>query len=1187
MKNKSGCSCIQRGVFLCPSILALLVILFSNISGFVYPQPDVKVFFEKINPKRSGIKFRNTLRETDSENMLSFINFYTGSGIGIIDVNNDGLQDIFFAGNLVTSRLYLNKGGFIFQDITSKSGIQTDRWITGVSIVDINQDGFDDIYLSVSGSLESKNKGNILFLNNGDNTFTERAAEYHLNVKVQTTHTSFFDYDRDGDLDAFLATNPTDFKLNSTEALQKPKIHGEAQGSDILLRNDGNGKFTDVSKESGILIEGYSLGVNTSDFNHDGWLDIYVSNDYLSNDILYINNGDGTFTNKLDEFFNYTSFASMGNDAGDINNDGLIDLITLDMLPESSYRQKVIVGTRSYDSFIFTVGLGYMPQYSRNMLQLNNGNNTFSEIGRLAGISKTDWTWAPLLIDLDNDGDKDLFVTTGFRRDMGNMDFIYKTMDSPFKRGGESVPVSDQLEAIKRIEGVPVLNYVFKNNNDLSFTKVSKEWGFDEETYSSGVAAADLDNDGDYDLIINNVNEIASIYENKPNSLKNHYIKIRLQGSENNRSGIGSKITIYYKGNLQYIDNNPYRGYMSTVEKNILFGTGDYSLIDSVEVIWPDGVRTVQRAVKVDTTIILQYKFASSKNSIKKGIPNKSLRFKEITSQLGITYKHKEDLHVDFYDQPLLPHQHSNLGPSIAVGDINNDGLEDFFVGGACGFPGKLFFQTYKGTFRSEEFPFDQEYEDMGALLFDFDGDNDLDLYVVSGGTSAGKNLELYQDRLYMNIGNGKFKKTENILPKTNSSGSVVTAADFDQDGDLDLFVGGRISPMNYPAAPKSYLLENRNGRFIDVTNEKAPGLSSAGMVTSALWSDFNSDGDLDLILAGEWMPITVYENTGGIFLNRTKEYGLDNTSGWWNSITSGNFNDDDATDYMVGNLGLNNPYTASVSEPLKLVSKDFNNDGILDPILIMKYVDGYFPVASRSQFLLAFPQKAKKYNIYEEYARTNAEDLLKDLGMDGASKLEAKNFANAVLYRTGDNKINLKPLPNEGQFSPIFGISGADFDGDRKTDILCVGNYYSNNVNDGPYSASTGGLISWDSDNKINISSGHENGFYVHTDARALASLVMGNQKTAYIVTSNNDSLKVFTPVMDKEKHIKLRSLDAYAIIEWENGLQQKQEFFYGSGYMSQSSRYLSLMPGWRKVKVVTYSGKERIINYGDIRIH
>jgi hypothetical protein len=1150
--------------------------MFLSITWFVYPQSGNITLFEKVIPKKSGIKFKNILSETDKENMLAFINFYTGAGVGILDVNNDGLQDIFFAGNQVTSRLYLNKGGFKFEDITAKGGVETDRWITGVSIVDINQDGFDDIYLSVSGSGKT---GNMLFVNNGNNTFTEKAAEYNLTITEQTTHTSFFDYDRDGDLDAFLITNPMDFKLNTTDPLQRPKIKGESRGTDILLRNDGNGKFTDVSKKSGILIEGYSLGINTSDFNNDGWIDVYVSNDYIANDILYINNRDGTFTDKSGEYFKYTSFASMGNDAGDINNDGLLDLITLDMLPESSYRQKIIVGTMNYTAFLYTLSLGYKPEYGRNMLQLNNGNNTFSEIGRLAGISSTDWTWAPLIIDLDNDGFKDLFVTTGFRRDMGNMDFIYKAMDSPFKRGGEPVPEYDQLEAIKRMEGVPVTNYVFKNNKDLTFMKVSKEWGFDEKSYSSGMAVADLDNDGDYDIIINRIDDFAAIYENKTNLSKNHFLKIRLEGSDKNHSGTGSKITVYCKDHLQFIENNPYRGYMSTVEKNILFGTGSCTRIDSLVVDWPTGFRSVRYNIKTDTIIDIHYNRTFQSSSSKTANLNTSIKFKNITSKLGIAYSHKEDSHVDFYKQPLLPRQNSKLGPAIAVGDINNDGSEDFFIGGARGFPATIFFQTSMGTFRSEEFPFDREFEDMGVLLFDFDGDNDLDLYVVSGGTFAVNNSEMYQDRLYINQGYGKFRKAENVLPVMHSSGGTVTAADFDGDGDLDLFVGGRISPLNYPAAPASYLLENRNARYFDVTSEKAPGLSSIGMVTSALWSDFNNDGMTDLVLAGEWMPVTVFENNKGILINRTREYGLANTTGWWNSISGWNFNSDETTDYIIGNLGLNNPYHASDSEPLKIVSKDYNNDGISEPLLIMKYIDGWYPVASRSQFLSVFPQKVKKYDTFESYAKTGAEELLKDLGTDGAVELQAKMFANAIMIHTKDSLPVIKPLSNKGQFAPIFGTLCSDIDGNRKTEILFVGNFYPVNVADGPYTASTGGVISSDADNKIIIRSGIETGFYVNADARALASLVMGNQQKVFIVTSNNDSLKVFTPVMQKEKHIKLKPMDAYAIVEWENGQRQKQEFYYGSGYLSQSSRYLSLVPGWKRIKIVTYSGKERII--------
>jgi len=1159
--------------------LTLFINLLFGFSACILSQSENQVLFEKKNNKSIGVNFRNSLMENDSANMLSFTNFYEGCGVGIIDVNNDGMQDIFIGGNMVTSRLFLNRGGWKFQDITKKSGVKTDRWITGISIVDINQDGFDDIYLSVSGSLLAIHTENLLFVNNGDNTFSEKAAAYNLNIKAQSTQTSFFDYDRDGDLDAFIATNPTDFKLNSTEAINGPKVNGESAGTDKLFRNDGNGKFTEVSRKAGILKEGYSLGVNTSDFNQDGWTDIFVTNDYYTSDILYINNGDGTFTDKVDKYFGYSSFASMGNDAGDIDNDGLIDVVSLDMAPESSYRQKLIVGTLSYDSFNNLVGLGYMPQYSRNLLLLNNGNNTFSEIGRLAGISRSDWSWASVLIDLDNDADKDLFITTGFRRDMGNMDFIYKTNDSPFKRGGNPVPIPLQLEAIKRYDGIPVNNYAFTNNNNLSFTNVSKEWGFDEKSFSSGVAAADLDNDGDPDLIINRVDDDVAVYENKTERLNNHFLNIRLQGSEQNKSGIGAKIKLYYNGNLQYIENNPFRGYLSSFDKNILFGLGSQKHLDSVEVIWPDGLCSIRHNVTVDTTIIMQYHNDLSRISKNKALTDNSLKFKEITQKLGIGYKHKEYHYIDFYNQPLLPHQHSQLGPSVAVGDINGDGLEDFFIGGAREYPGTIYFQNSDCTFQSVNFPFDKEYEDMGALLFDFDADNDLDLYVASGGTSAGKNIELYQDRLYRNTGNGKFEKTEYILPAEFSSGSVVTAADFDRDLDLDLFVGGRISPGNYPDAPRSYLLENRNGRFIDITNEKASGLSFIGMVTSAIWSDFTGDGDIDLILTGEWMPITIYENVNGALQNMTKDYGLENSTGWWNSINSGDFNNDGQIDYVLGNLGLNNPYFASQSEPLKLVSKDFDFNGKQEPILIMKYPDGYFPVASRSQYLSSFPAKARKYDTYEAYARTNADELLNDLGKDKTRNLEAKFLANALLFHLSDSTTDLKPLPAKGQFSPVFGSQVADIDGNKESDILIVGNFFSSNVNDGPYNAFTGGLVFFDPVKGIDISSGHENGFYVHTDARALASLVLGNQERIYLVTSNNDSLKAFSPVINRERHIRLQPMDSFAIIEMDNGIHNKQEFYYGSGYLSQSSRYLSLTGGWKKADIFTYSGQQRTI--------
>lgn len=1163
-------------IYLSVLILGIASLIWIFRSNLIWPQ---NTLFEKVKVSKSGIQFNNELSETFDKNMYFFSNFYTGSGVGIIDVNNDGLQDIFFGGNQVTSRLYLNQGGLKFEDITDMSGTRTDRWITGVSIIDINQDGYDDIYLSVSGFWLSWNTENMLFINNGDNTFSEKGLEYNLNEKEQTTHTSFFDYDRDGDLDAFLAINPTDFSLNSMVMAHERRLNGEARNTDKLFRNDGNGNFTDVSREAGILIEGYSLGVNTSDFNLDGWIDIFVTNDYITNDLLYINNGDGTFSNKSGEYFDHTGFASMGNDAGDINNDGLIDIFSLDMLPESSYRQKVIVQVASYNYYQFIKKLGYEPQYSRNVLQLNNGNNTFSEIGQLAGVNRTDWSWGALITELDNDGDKDLFITNGFRRDVGNLDYLYYDTNSPFTSTPTITTIPLYIESIKSREGTPMVNYAFKNNNDLSFTKTSIEWGFDDETYSSGLTVADLDNDGDLEIIINNIDQIALIYENKTEiHSSNHYLKMQLIGPPMNKKAIGSKITIYYNGNLQYIDHNPYRGYMSTVERNILFGTGDFSIIDSVEVIWPDSRRSVRYNVQVDTTIALKYQSDFPIKTKKEKLSNKSVMFKEISSELKIYYKHNENIYVNFYNQPLLPHLHSQLGPSIAVGDINNDGMEDFYIGGAKGFAGTMFFQNSDATFRSEEFPFDKEYEDMGTLLFDYDGDNDLDLYVVSGGTSSKNNFDMYQDRLYENTGYGRFKKTDNLIPVVNSSGGVVTAADFDGDNDLDLFVGGRVSPMSYPVTPKSYLLENRNGIFIDITKETAPGLELVGMVTSALWTDFNQDGDLDLIIVGEWLPVTVYENTAGKFENRTNELGLKNSNGWWNSISSGDINNDGNTDYLLGNLGLNSGYNASIQFPLKLIAKDFNNDGFVDPIITMKYIDGYFPVIPRNIFLSVFKQKKIKYDSYHSYAKITADELLKDLGDEGAITLEASNLANSLLIRTNTDSLNLIPLPNFGQVAPVFGTIKTDIDRNLKTDFLLIGNSYHNSVTQGPYRAFNGGLLSG-TINDITLSRGSNNGFYVPTDAKALASLVLNNGNKIFLVSSNNDSLKVFIQIIQNEEHIRANSYDSYAIIEWPEGKIQKYDFHYGSGYLAQSSRFITLGKGWEKITFISYSGEERTI--------
>jgi len=948
-------------------------------------------------------------------------------------------------------------------------------------------------------------------------------------------------------------------------------------GHDKLFENIGNGTFKDVSKRAGIIYEGNSLGLNTSDINGDGWIDVYISNDFVSNDILYINNGDGTFSNELGKYFKHTSFAGMGNDVADINNDGLLDVYVTDMYPVDYYREKTLVAANNFRTFYFLLSIGYEPQYVRNVLQINNGNHTFSEIGQLAGIDKTDWSWGPVFGDFNNDGHKDLYVTNGFTRDLGDLDYLNFNENSPFVN-----PMANRADHYKSIieqPGTKVANFAFKNNGNQTFSKVTKDWGLSDLSFSNGVATGDLDNDGDLDLVVSNINDHAFIYENKSEHLNHHYLKIKISGPALNPQALGTRIKLHYAIGIQFIEKCIYRGYLSTMDGTLHFGLGKQDKVDSLEVFWPDGKYTLLRNITVDTTLMIKYAEPFI-NPQKQSLPQ--FKFQEISESFKIKHLHREDPFMDFLVQPLIPHEHTLNGPALAVGDIDGDQLEDFFIGGAAGFPGYFFFQQENNSFEKVEFPIDIKYEDNGALFFDADNDGDQDLYVVSGGTFDKDRTPLdFQDRLYINNGSGNLTRSKEALSETSSSGSCVIASDFDKDGDLDLFVGGRISPGKYPYPPKSYLFQNQHGKFIDVTRELLPDGHEIGMVTSALWTDVDNDSWPDLMIVGEWMPITVFHNTEGQSFSRVNDTSLRNSNGWWNSLVSGDFDRDGDLDYIAGNLGLNTNYKASEKRPFGIYAKDFDNNGTVDPIMCQYYGEVNYPVALLDDLLEQISSMNRRFPKYNDYAKANFYQTFTKKEVEGALILESKTFESSYIENLGNSRFTIRPLPLECQTAPIFGMHVQDVNEDGNLDILMVGNSYATHVLIGRYDAFIGAYLMGDGKGNFDVIRGNQSGFFVDTDARALAALNLSDTTQLYIVASNSDSIKVFVDKDNKDRiSINAQDHDVAALLELIDGTKIKHEYYYGSGYYSKSSRNLVFPKSQlRHVTLIDATDKKRVI--------
>ncbi len=1148
------------------------------------------MMFEVISPDHSGITFSNTLVENDTLNVMDFYYIYNGAGLGIGDFNNDGLKDVYFSGNQVSNQMYLNKGNLRFEEVTVEAGVGAeDIWGQGVALVDINNDNWLDIYVCASIYGIAADRKNKLFINQGLNengipVFTEEAEKWGIQDTGHSANAVFFDYDLDGDLDLFVLSNLMDRKFPSK--FRTKSLDGSSVNADKLYQNQGDQSFVDVSIEAGILVEGYSHGISIRDINLDGWPDIYITNDFLPNDVLYINNQDGTFTNKVSDYLKHQCFSAMGQDIADINNDGLQDIFALDMLPEINYRKKTMLLRNNPMNQINYEKFQYDLQFIRNMLQVNmgpdkDGNMIYSEIGLLAGVYETDWSWSPLFADFDNDGFKDLVVCNGFQHDVTDMDF------ANYKARFENL-VSERLDLLDSIPIVKIANYIFKNNGDLTFTKKTVDWGFEEPTLSNGAAFADFDNDGDLDYITNNINGPATIYKNTLNENKettSKFLKIQLKGPEMNPHGLGAKVLMYTGGNLQFQEHSFYRGFMSTVDMTMHFGLGNYSLVDSIIVFWPGG--NMERLFNVEANQNLNIDYANS------GIPSVTLReyllpepgeplLIKANKDYMIDHIHQEKVLFDFNYQRTIPHKFSQSTPGIAVGDINNDGLEDFYIGGNGEFPGKFYLQKPDGTFSADQrIIHGQNHvgKDMGILFLDIDNDQDLDLYVVKGGVQRKEGDEIYADKVYINDGNGYFTHQENILPDIHISGSCVKASDFDGDGDPDLFVGGRVIPGKYPFPTDSKLLRNDNGRYLDVTEAEIPDLTGLGLVNDALWTDFNNDHLTDLIVIGEWMPVTFFKNTGNGFKNITGSMELGPNTGWWNSINGADIDNDGDIDYILGNLGLNTLFKGTAEAPLKMYAGDFDLNGIIDPVLASLTSDEYFqpqyfPVHTRDDMIMQLSFIRSRIPTYKGYGRATVNDIFTEEELDSAYYREGDNFRSLILLNKGNEEFKIRELPMQVQFAPVFGILPADINNDGNIDLLFAGNDFSIEPMSGRIDAFNGLVLAGDGNGDFEVIEQRKAGFHVPGDAKGLAKIFDVDGNELYLVTQNKDSLLVFAK-NNKQTILKVPVYAHWAEITLKDGRKRKHEFYQGSSFLSQSSGSLTLTSEMRHIKIFNSVGQ------------
>jgi hypothetical protein len=1089
-------------------LLSLLFLIGCQESAEVTSEPSAQTIFELLDPAVTGIDFKNEVVDGEFFNAISYRNFYNGGGVAIGDINNDSLPDLYFTSNQQSNKLYLNKGDLTFEDITEQAGVAgTKAWSTGVSMADVNGDGLLDLYVCNSGDLEGADKENELFINNGDLTFTESAADYNLNNSGYSTHAAFFDYDLDGDLDCYILNNS--FRDPSKIELYR-KVREEAidPGGDKLMRND-RGTFVDVTAESGIFSSdiGFGLGVAVSDLDSDGHPDIYISNDFWERDYLYLNQGDGTFSEDLTNRINYCSISSMGADVADINGDGRPEIFTTDMLPADNYRLKTTTAFDPYHLEDLKYRANFHYQMPQNCLHLNDGEADFQEIGMLAGVAATDWSWGALIFDFENDGYRDIFVSNGIARDLMSMDFRDFVADEQNKNKIiDEKGQFDQRDFVALMPSNPLVNYAFQDHGSLIFKNNATNLGLGQPSFSNGSVYGDLDNDGDLDLVVNNINDISFVYENHSSkATENHYLKVRFAGYDHNLHGIGTKVELKLGKNIQMLENYSNRGFQSSIEPALLFGLGQAATIDELKVTWPDGNTQILNDIVADQTVTLDYAHASQ--SAAPEVADHQPLYTQ--ASLPASARHTENRYNDFDREILLNQMLSTEGPRLVTGDINNDQLEDFILLGSSGHQDKIFLQTQSGDFRlkqSAALARDANFESTCGALFDLDQDGDLDLMVGSGGNQIEMDRQFFEVRLYKNDGKGNFGRDVNSVPQVVGNFSTLEAADYDQDGSTDVFLGARSVPGNYGLPPRSYLLRNVNGTFID----KAPEpLGNFGMVTDGSWSDVDGDGDPDLVLVGDWAPITVFLNENGNFENNQV---IPNSHGWWTRIEPADLDDDGKIDFVVGNWGLNMKFKASTEKPLTMFVNDFDDNGKSE-FIINWYPpadNNRYPFASKMDLTDQLPGLRKKILKYEDYAFQTYDSLFPATVKERSLEYRAEYLQHAVLWNQGSSQFKLAALPLKSQVAPVYGIVADDLDGDGIKDIWMGGNFYALKPQVGRCDASRGVFLKGSgTERNFTYIPPKKAGIYVTGEVRD--AWVLDGEVPKLLIARNNDTMLKF----------------------------------------------------------------------------